>query len=486
MKSLQDILKGVDVLQIIGKQDLLIQDICFDSRKVVAQSVFVAIKGFAVDGHDFLAKVIEQNCKLVVVSELPSAIINDITYVQVADTSVVLGQMAANFYNHPSKSMNVIGVTGTNGKTTVATLLYKLFRELGYNVGLISTVENVINDEVIPSTHTTPDAVSIQTLMRKMKDGSCTHCFMEVSSHAIHQHRIEGISFSGGLFTNISHDHLDYHNTFDEYIAVKKAFFDSLGKDTFSLVNIDDKRGRVMQQNTKSAKHTYALKMMADFKGRIYSNTLEGLELDINGLSVWFRLIGEFNAYNLLLAYGTATLLGEDNGEVLSVLSMLPPANGRFEQYQGPNGMIGIIDYAHTPDALENVLKTISELNSGGGNMITIVGCGGNRDKTKRPKMGSIAAKYSDKVIFTSDNPRDEDPSVIIKEMSDGVAISQKKKTLSILDRREAIKTAVMMANKGDVILLAGKGHETYQEIKGVKHPFDDKKELKGVFKMFE
>lgn len=485
MRYLEDILAQVKVKNSIGPiDDVQITDIQFDSRKVTETSVFVAVKGFTADGHDYIPQVEEKGVKAFVVSTLPAQLKDGVVYIEVENTGKALGQMASEFYDNPSAEMKVVGVTGTNGKTTVATLLYNLFRELGYSVGLISTVENIINGEVIPSTHTTPDAVSVQVLMKQMFDKGCTHCFMEVSSHALHQDRISGVDFDGALFTNISHDHLDYHKTFDEYIKVKKKFFDDLSKDAFSIVNIDDKRGRVMVQNTISEVHTYGLKALSDFKGKIISNTIQGLELEVNNVPVWFRLLGEFNAYNLILVFGAATLLGESEEEVLQVLSMLAPANGRFEQYPGPNKMIGVVDYAHTPDALENVLKTLQALREGNENIITVVGCGGNRDKDKRPVMGNIAAKYSDRVIFTSDNPRNEDPAVILEEINAGVTISYKKKVLTIADRREAIKTGVMLAAEGDIILVAGKGHETYQDIKGVKHPFDDKKELQEVFKL--
>ena len=485
MRFLEDILASVKVKNVIGQIDnVKIADIQFDSRVTSIDSVFVAVKGLLSDGHDYISKLEEDGVKAFVVNSLPVKMKDGVVYVEVDDTSKALGEMASEFFDHPSTEIKVVGVTGTNGKTTVATLLYNLFIELGYSVGLISTVENIINGEIIPATHTTPDAVSLHKLMKQMLDKGCTHCFMEVSSHALHQDRISGVDFDGALFTNISHDHLDYHKTFDEYIKVKKKFFDNLPNKAFSIVNTDDKRGRVMVQNTVSSVHTYSLKGVSDFKGKVVSNTLHGLELEVNNVPVWFRLLGEFNAYNLVLVFGTASLLGENEEDVLQVLSMLAPANGRFEQYVGPNKTVGVIDYAHTPDALENVLKTLHALREGNENIITIVGCGGNRDKDKRPLMGGIAAKYSDKVIFTSDNPRDENPLEILEEINAGVTISFKKKVLTIVNRREAIKTGVMLANKGDIILLAGKGHETYQEIKGVKHAFDDKKELQEVFKL--
>lgn len=404
----------------------------------------------------------------------------------VDDSSKALGVMASNFYENPSKKLNLIGITGTNGKTTSVTLLYRLFRTMGYNVGLLSTVENIINDVVIPSTHTTPDPVSLNALLAKMVSEGCTHCFIEVSSHAIVQNRIAGLHFKGAVFTNISHDHLDYHKTFDEYIKAKKQFFDQLPKGAFALVNGDDRRGSVMLQNTKASKNYFALKTPAEFKSRILSNTLQGLELEIDGKTVWFKLVGKFNAYNITGAYGVAMLLDEDPDETLTDLSTLVSARGRFEQYVSPNGVVGIIDYAHTPDAVENVLNTIADLKEGNATVITVIGCGGNRDKEKRPKMAEIAARFSDKVILTSDNPRDEEPADILADMKKGIGPSLTRKVMTIPDRREAIVLATQLAQPGDIVVVAGKGHENYQEVKGVKHHFNDKEELINSLKINE
>lgn len=396
------------------------------------------------------------------------------------DTSEALGIIASNFYEQPSSKLKLVGITGTNGKTTTVTLLYRLFRKLGYKTGLISTVENRIEDEVIESTHTTPDAISLNKLLAEMVTAGCTHCFMEVSSHAAVQRRIAGLYFSGALFSNITHDHLDYHKTFDEYIKAKKLFFDGLPNDSFALINADDKRGRVMIQNTRAKTYTYSLLAMADFKGKLISTTMHGLEMDVDGFQAWFRLIGNFNAYNLLAVYGAAVLLGEDKEEVLMQLSSIEAAHGRFEQHQSGSGISVIVDYAHTPDALKNVLETITELKESH-KIITVVGCGGNRDAAKRPIMADIACQFSDHVILTSDNPRDEDPQAILTEMDKGVRVVDKKKVLTVLDRKEAIKIACTLAATGDILLIAGKGHEAYQEIKGVKHPFDDRLVVKEV-----
>ncbi|HLW21153.1 MAG TPA: UDP-N-acetylmuramoyl-L-alanyl-D-glutamate--2,6-diaminopimelate ligase, partial [Cyclobacteriaceae bacterium] len=399
--------------------------------------------------------------------------IDGVTYVQVVSAAKALGIIASNFYDHPSQKLKVIAVTGTNGKTTIATLLHQLFMELGHISGLLSTVENKINDTVVTATHTTPDAIAINELLVEMVNAGCTYCFMEASSHAIVQERMAGLKLAGAVFSNISHDHLDYHGTFEEYIWAKKRLFDELPKDAFALVNADDKRGLVMLQNTKASKHTYALKFPADFKAKIITNTLQGLELDIQGKAVWFRLIGKFNAYNLLAVLGAAVLLGEEEEEVMMQLSMMKGAQGRFETFEC-QGIIAIVDYAHTPDALENVLKTIQGVRTGGEQVITVVGCGGNRDKGKRPIMANIACQYSTKVVLTSDNPRNEDPMEILQDMQAGVNPVSMRKVVTIPDRREAIKNACLMVAAGDIILVAGKGHETYQEIKGVRYPFDD------------
>lgn len=486
MAILKDILYGVSLQEVVGRTDVSINTIQFDSRKVVEGDIFVAIKGTASDGHEYIDQVVAQGAAVVVCEVLPKTVFESVTVIVVEDSSKSLGVIASNFYGNPSKKLSLVGITGTNGKTTSVTLLYRLFRTMGYNVGLLSTVENIINDVVIPSTHTTPDPVSLNALLAKMVKEGCTHCFIEVSSHAIVQNRIAGLHFKGAVFTNISHDHLDYHKTFDEYIKAKKQFFDQLPKGAFALVNGDDRRGSVMLQNTKASKTYFALKTPAEFKSRILSNTLQGLELEIDGKTVWFKLVGKFNAYNLTGTYGVAVLLGEDPGEVLIDLSTLVSARGRFEQYVSPTGVVGIIDYAHTPDAVENVLNTINDLKEGNATVITVIGCGGNRDKEKRPKMAEIAARLSDKVILTSDNPREEDPSEILADMKKGVGPSLTRKVMTIPDRREAIVLASQLAKPGDIVLVAGKGHENYQEVKGVKHHFNDKEELINSLKINE
>lgn len=473
-KVLKDILYKVSLIATTGDMEVKVKDIVFDSRKVSSGSAFVAIAGTQVDGHAYISAALEKGAKVIVCENLPENLSEGITWVQVQNSAKALGIMASNFYDNPSHQIKVVAITGTNGKTTTATLLHQLFISMGYSTGLLSTVENKINEDVIPATHTTPDAVSVQALLRKMANAGCTHCFMEASSHAIVQERIAGLKLIGAVFTNISHDHLDYHKTFDEYIKAKKKLFDDLPKDAFALVNSDDKRGMVMLQNCKATHQTFALKSDADFKAKIISNTLEGLELDINGKQVWFRLIGAFNAYNLLGVLGTAVLLGEDEDEVMTSLSAIKGAKGRFDQISIA-GITAIVDYAHTPDALENVLKTINGVRGGGEQLITVVGCGGNRDTTKRPVMAKIAVQESDKVILTSDNPRFEEPEAILKDMQAGIGPTDLRKTLTITDRREAIRTACMLSKSGDIILIAGKGHEDYQEIQGVKHHFDDK-----------
>jgi UDP-N-acetylmuramoyl-L-alanyl-D-glutamate--2,6-diaminopimelate ligase len=483
MKVLKDILYKVSLTSTIGDMGVEVNEINFDSRLVKSGSVFVAIKGTQSDGHDFIDFALEKGASAIVCEQMPDHIKENTTYVQVVDSSQSLGIMAANYYENPSEKLKLVAVTGTNGKTTTVTLLYQLFIELGYQVGLLSTVENKIQEKVIPATHTTPDSLKIQELLHQMVVAGCTHCFMEASSHAIVQRRTAGLHFAGALFTNISHDHLDYHGSFDEYIKAKKLLFDGLTKDAFALINADDKRGFVMLQNCKATHQTFGLKYPADFKGKILSNTLEGLELEIHNRQIWFRMIGQFNAYNLLGVFATAILLGEEEEEVLMQLSKVPGAQGRFDKIS-LFGITAIVDYAHTPDALENVLKTIQGVRTGGEQVITLVGCGGNRDRTKRPVMAKIATQHSDKVILTSDNPRNEDPMAILREMEAGVNPVDFKKTLIIEDRREAIKTAAVMAKKGDIILIAGKGHETYQEIKGVKYPFDDREVVKEILNL--
>lgn len=484
---LSDLLYRVAIRQVSGTTDLEVSDLQVDSRRISPGAVFVAVKGGATDGHQFIDKAIENGAKAVVLEQMPAHAIPGIVYVQVGNSAAAAGYMADNFFGHPSEKMKVVGVTGTNGKTTIATLLYKLFSALGHKCGLLSTVDNHIGDRVLPATHTTPDAISLNRLLKEMADEKCTHVFMEVSSHAVHQHRITGLRFAGGLFSNITHDHLDYHKTFDEYIRVKKAFFDSLPSTAFAISNADDKRGEVMLQNTQAKKYYYSLKTMADFKGKILENTLAGLVMNINDQEVHFRLIGEFNAYNLLAVFGAALTMGEEKQEVLRCLSVLTGAEGRFDYLvSAREKVIVIVDYAHTPDALLNVLATIRKLKKGFESVITVVGCGGDRDKTKRPLMAQAACEHSDRVIFTSDNPRSEDPAMIIKEMEEGLPVAYKRKYISITDRREAIKTAISLAKPEDIVLVAGKGHEKYQEIKGVKHHFDDKEVVKEMFDELE
>jgi UDP-N-acetylmuramoyl-L-alanyl-D-glutamate--2,6-diaminopimelate ligase len=483
MAVLQDILYKVSIRSVQGPTQLQIRDLQIDSRKVGIGSAFIAIKGVSSDGHDFIDKAVEKGASTIVCELLPGDRKDGVTYIQVENSAAAAGYMAHNFYGQPSTKIKLIGVTGTNGKTTIATLLFKLFTALNYKCGLISTVQNQIGETVIPATHTTPDAISLNALLHRMTEEGCTHVFMETSSHAIHQHRITGLQYTGAVFSNITHDHLDYHKTFDEYIRVKKLFFDGLPTTAFALSNADDKRGAVMLQNTHGAKYLYSLKTMADFKGKILENTLAGLIMIINDQEVHFRLIGEFNAYNLLAVYGTAICLGENKEDVLVSLSEVTGAEGRFDYIISPaEKIIGIVDYAHTPDALVNVLATIQKLRKGHEQIITVVGCGGDRDKTKRPIMAEAACEYSTRVIFTSDNPRSEDPNEILRDMETGLNTAARKKSISIVDRKEAIKTAVSLAHGEDIVLVAGKGHEKYQEIKGVKSPFDDKAVLKEMF----
>ena len=482
MAILQDILYKVPLQSVNGNTNIPVTGVQIDSRKIADGNVFVAIRGVLSDGHQFIGKAIEAGAVAIVCETFPEQLEKDVTYLQVSNAHEAVAYLAHQFYGEPSRRVKLIGVTGTNGKTTIATLLYKLFTELGYKSGLLSTVQNHIGKEVLPATHTTPDAVSLNALLHRMAEEGCTHVFMECSSHAIHQHRITGLHFAGGLFSNITHDHLDYHKTFDEYIRVKKSFFDNLPSDAFAISNLDEKRGTVMLQNTPAKKHYYSLKNIAEFKGKILENALSGLVMIVNDKEVHFRLIGEFNAYNLMAVYGTAICAGEDSDEVLRVMSMLTGAEGRFDYIISNEKIIGIIDYAHTPDALENVLETIRKLRKGHERVITVVGCGGDRDKTKRPVMAQVAAELSDQLILTSDNPRTEDPLQILKDMEEGLNSSGKRKSITIADRHEAIKTAVSLANSEDIILVAGKGHEKYQEINGVKHDFDDKAILLELF----
>lgn len=482
MKQLNNILESITVLDVKGSLDVTISSITFDSRAVDKGCLFVAVKGTSVDGHKFIEQAAGKGASAILCEEFPVTILPDVTYVKVTDSHAALGWLGTAFYEHPSGKLKLVGVTGTNGKTTCATLLFNLFRGLGYKCGLISTVQNQIEDRVIPSTHTTPDAIALNALLAEMVHSGCDYVFMEVSSHAIAQKRIEGLAFVGGMFTNITHDHLDFHKTFDEYLKVKKSFFDNLPADAFALSNVDDKRGMVMLQNTKAKKKTYSMKSMADYKAKLIEDHFTGMLLNIDSQEVWFKMVGKFNAYNLLAVYAAATLLGQDKQEVLSVLSNLKGAEGRFDYIVAPDKRIGIVDYAHTPDAVQNVLETILEIRRPTERIITVIGCGGDRDRTKRPVMAKVACEFSDKVILTSDNPRTEDPQTIIKEMEEGIPVSKKTSTVSITDRREAIKTACMLAQPGDIILLAGKGHEKYQEINGVKHHFDDKEELLAQF----
>lgn len=478
MQTLKDILFGVSLQSITGNREEEVHGVAFDSRKVEQGFLFVAVKGLTVDGHDFIESTIDKGAKVIVCEKAPKNLPKGITVVQTDNSAKALGIIASNFYGRPSENIKLIGITGTNGKTTCATLLFELFQNLGYSAGLLSTVENKINHKVLDTSFTTPDAVQLNQLLAEMVEGGCTHCFMEVSSHALVQHRVSGIHFTGGVFTNITHEHLDYHKTFDEYIAAKKLLFDGLSSESFALVNVDDKRGMVMLQNTKADKHRFGIRSMADFKVRIIHNTLQGLELNFDGVDVWFKLIGEFNAYNLLTAYAVAILLEEEKEDVLSGLSTTSGASGRFEKVENTSNVMAIVDYAHTPDALENVLKTIDNLRTKNEMLVTVVGCGGDRDKTKRPQMAEIAARFSDKIILTSDNPRTEDPKQILEDMKNGIPKSKERNVMVIEDRKEAIRTACNLAGDQDIILVAGKGHETYQEINGVRNHFDDREIL--------
>lgn len=482
---LKDVLYKVAIRSVNGSTSVEVNDIQIDSRKVRPGAVFVAVKGAAADGHQFIEKAIENGALVIVFEEAPAEQKEGVVYVQAENSAAAAGIIAHNFFGKPSEKVKLVGVTGTNGKTTIATLLYKLFTRLGYTCGLISTVENQVGSVVVPATHTTPDAISLNQLLSQMVEAGCSHVFMETSSHAVHQYRVAGLEYAGGIFSNITHDHLDYHKTFDEYIRVKKAFFDSLSSSAFAISNADDKRGTVMLQNTNAKKYYYSLKTVADFKGKILDNSLSGLMMMVNDVEVHFRLIGEFNAYNLLAVYGAAVCLGEDKQEVLTALSMLTGAEGRFDyMVSAKDKVIAIVDYAHTPDALLNVLATIKKLKKGFEQVITVVGCGGDRDRTKRPIMAEAACEYSDKAIFTSDNPRSEDPAQIIKDMEEGLSAAARRKYISIVDRKEAIKTAISLAKPEDIILVAGKGHEKYQEIKGVRNHFDDKEVVMEMFEL--
>lgn len=483
MANLKDILYKVHTLGLQGSTSRDIGSIHLDSRSVKPRGLFVAIRGVHTDGHEFIEQAIENGAAAIICEAVPQYLYEQVTYIRVEDSAEACGTLASNFYGNPSDKLTLIGVTGTNGKTTIATLLFQLFRSMNYSCGLLSTVQNQINSEVIEATHTTPDVIHLHGLLAQMAEAGCTHAFMEVSSHAIHQKRIAGALFAGGIFSNITHDHLDYHKTFEEYIRVKKSYFDALPAGAFALSNADDRRGAIMLQNTRARKVTYGLKNAADIKGKILENNLNGLVMMIEEQEVHFRMIGEFNAYNILAVYGAAVQLGHQKQEVLTYLSNLKGAEGRFDfQLSSRQQVMAIVDYAHTPDALLNVLETIHKLREGNGKVITVVGCGGDRDTAKRPLMGAVAAEHSDLVILTSDNPRSEKPEDIIEQMLEGIPVHLKKKVLHITDRKEAIRTACSMAGAMDILLVAGKGHEKYQEIQGVRHPFDDRKTIAEVF----
>ncbi len=483
MKLLKDILYKAGLIEIQGNNNTAIESIFFDSREVTKLSCFIAIKGTQTDGHQYIDEVIAKGAVAIVCEVFPEKMVEGVSYVKVTNTQKALGNIAANFYDHPSKEIKLIGITGTNGKTTIASGLYNLFTKLDTKCGLISTVKIIIDKEILPASHTTPDSISLNRMLREMVNRKCSLCFMEVSSHALDQGRVESIEFKGAVFTNLTHDHLDYHQTVDHYLKSKKMLFDGLKENAFALSNADDKNGKVMLQNCKANKHYYALRNVADFKTRIIENNISGLQLSVDHTEVWAHFVGEFNAYNLTAIYGTAVLLGIDKMNALTTLSTLEPVDGRFEIIKGPKGITGIVDYAHTPDALQNVLNTIRDIVKKEQKVITIVGCGGNRDKTKRPVMAKVAAGLSDKLIITSDNPRNEDPEQIIKEMKDALDLDDLIKTILITDRRKAIEAGCKLAASNDVILIAGKGHETYQEIQGVKHHFDDVEELNNAFK---
>lgn len=484
MKRIDDILKNIEVVSLNGTTDRLISAVVFDSRNVTEGSLFVAVKGKLSDGHDFISDAVGSGALAVICENLPDNRPDNVCWIKTRESAKALGQAAANYYGNPSSSLILVGVTGTNGKTTIATLLYRMFMRLGYKCGLFSTVCNYINGRELPATHTTPDPVQLNRLLAEMVESGCDYAFMEVSSHAADQQRIAGLKFAGGIFTNLTHDHLDYHLTFDNYLAAKKKFFDALPEESFALVNSDDKNGRVMLQNCKARHYTFSVRTMADFRCNIIEQGFEGMALKIQGEEVWTRFIGDFNASNLLAVYAASELLGATGKEIMTILSDLYSVPGRLEVIKSKGGISGIVDYAHTPDALLNVIGTINKIREGSVQLITVVGAGGDRDKTKRPKMAAISAEGSTKVILTSDNPRTEDPEKILDDMETGISPDLKRKTLRIADRREAIKTAVMLANAGDVILVAGKGHETYQEIMGVKYHFDDREELKNALLM--
>lgn len=480
--KLNDVLKSIQPQQVVGNSDIEIAGVQIDSRLIKAGDLFMAMPGTQTDGHTYISTAIEKGAMAILCERMPEELHTQITYIQVKDSEEAVGKVSTTFYGDPSSKLKLVGVTGTNGKTTIATLLYNTFRRLGYNAGLISTVCNYINDQAIPTEHTTPDPITLNQLLAKMVEQGCRYAFMEVSSHAIEQKRISGLNFTGGIFTNLTRDHLDYHQTVENYLKAKKKFFDYLPKNAFSLTNLDDKNGLVMTQNTRSKVYTYSLRSLSDFKGRILESHFDGMLLDINNRELFAQFIGKFNASNLLAVYGAAVLLGEREEDVLITLSTLQPVSGRFDAVRSPEGYTAIVDYAHTPDALVNVLDAIHGVLEGKGKVITVVGAGGNRDKGKRPIMAKEAVKGSDKVIITSDNPRFEEPQDIINDMLEGLNNDERKQVISIVDRKEAIRTACLLAEKGDVILVAGKGHENYQDVKGVKHHFDDKEILKEIF----
>lgn len=486
MKSLNLLLQKIPIIQKIGSTELMISEIIFDSRKAVSGALFCALKGSTSDGHSYIEKVIESGVTCILCEVIPEKLPNHVTFIQVADSHACMAQMASAFFDYPSEKMQVTAVTGTNGKTTVATLLFRLFRAMGHSCGLLSTVQNQINETVIPSTHTTPDSISLQFLLNQMLEAGVEYVFMEASSHAIDQKRIGGLKLAGAVFTNITHDHLDYHKTFDHYLKTKKQLFDTLPTTAFALVNKDDRNGLVMTQNCKGSRYTYALQSPADFKAKLIEADISGMQLEMDGVEAWFRLSGKFNAYNLLAVYGAAFLLGKNKIEIIQHLSEIEAVKGRFECVRTANGVTGIVDYAHTPDALDNILQTIQHVRKGNEILFTIIGCGGNRDAEKRPKMASIAAQYSDQVILTSDNPRNENPEIILDQMMQGLSLPMLRKSLRISDRKEAIRTAASMARPGDIILLAGKGHENYQEVNGIKHPFDDKAILTEMLSIYQ
>ena len=482
MKSLSELLRGIADIHIVGDRSCLIEEIAFDSRKVLPGTLFAALPGSTVDGHAFIPSAIQNGAIAVLCEKLPENPDPRISWIITTNITSIFGQITSNYFGNPSSAMKVVGITGTNGKTTTATLLYRLFRELGHKAGLLSTVCNYVDDRQVAATHTTPDSLQIQQLMAAMVAAGCTYCFMEVSSHAIDQDRIAGIKFDGGVFSNLTHDHLDYHKTFAEYRNAKKKFFDHLGTDAFAITNIDDKNGLFMLQNTSARKLTYASKTLADFKVKVIESHFDGMLINLDGTEVWTHFVGNFNACNLLAVYSTAISLGADRDEVLRIISLLRPVDGRFETFKSPTGIFAVVDYAHTPDAIKNVLSAINEVRTGNETLFTVVGAGGDRDKTKRPEMAFEAAKASNKVILTSDNPRSEDPEIIISEMVKGVPADKAANVVTITNRKEAIRTACMMARPGDIILIAGKGHEDYQEIKGVKYHFDDREVIREIF----